>query len=210
MKAKIALATVSGKAYYKLANELKERGLPFLSLTPTDDIPLGVKVVITTRKERGLITHPNTLVFEDEADPATVVYEAVRVVQGKQSYDRVVVGVDPGKTFGIAVLGDGNPLETVTCSSLEETVNTILKALSRVPAKINVVKIGDGAPVYTKELLRLLDETLPKEAAIEIVSEAGTSHLARENLRQRGERDVMSAMKIAERKGQVFPRRKKP
>jgi len=209
MKAKIALATVSGKAYYKLANELKERGLPFLSLTPTDQIPLGVEVVITTQKERDLITHPNTLVFEDEADPATVVHEAVRVVQGKQSYDRVVVGVDPGKTFGIVVLGDEKPLETVTCSSLKETVNTILKALSRVPAKINVVKIGDGAPAYTKELLRLLDKTLLKETTIEIVSEAGTSHLARETFRQRGDRDVMSAMKIAERKGQVFPRRKK-
>jgi len=208
MKAKIALATVSGKAYYKLANELRERGLPFLSLTPRDQVPLDVKVVITTQKERGLITHPNTIVFEDEADPAIVVDEAVRVVQGKRSYDRVVVGVDPGKTFGIAILGDGNPLETVTCSSLEETVNTILKALSRVPAKINVVKIGDGSPVYTKELLRLLDEALLKETLIEIVSEVGTSHLARETIRQRGERDVMSAMKIAERRGQVFSRRK--
>ena len=209
MKAKIALATVSGKAYYKLANELRERGLPFLSLMPTDQVPLGIKVVITTQKERGLIAHPNTLVFEDEADPATVVHEAVRVVQGKRSYDKIVVGVDPGKTFGIAVLGDGNLLETVTCSSLEETVNTIFKTLSRAPSKVNVVKVGDGAPAYTKELLRLLDETLPNETEIEVVSEVGTSRLARESLHQIGKRDVMSAMKIAERRGQVFPRRKK-
>jgi len=73
MKAKIAVATVSGKAYYKLVKELKERDIPFLSLTPRDHIPPSVKVVITTGKERRLITHPNVLVFNEETDPATVV-----------------------------------------------------------------------------------------------------------------------------------------
>ena len=207
LKAKIALATVSGKAYYKLVKELKGRRLPFLSLTPEDEIPLYIKAVITTKEERDLISHPNVLIFNDEIGAEAVIDEAVRVVEGKRNYDKVVIGVDPGKTFGLAVVADGKVLETVACSSLEETLNTILKTLDRAPAVASMVRIGDGAPIYTKKLLRLLDKALPKEVIIEIVSEAGTSHFMRETTHQRGSRDVMSAIKIAERRGQALPRR---
>ena len=208
MKAKIALATVSGRAYYKLVNELKRRGLPFLSLKPWDSIPLDVKVVITTNEECRLTTHPKVLIFEHESDPAMVIDEAIRVAQGKSNYDKVVVGVDPGKTYGVAVLGDDNVLETINCSSLEETVNKIMNSMKRTPATVNIVKVGNGAPIYTKELLHLLDETMPRDAIIEIVSEAGTSHLKNETAHRRGLRDMMSAIEIARRKGRAFSRKK--
>jgi hypothetical protein len=209
MKVKIAVATVSGKAYYKLVNELKGRYIPFLSLTPRDPVPPSIKVVITTGKERYLITHPNVLIFNEEKDSATVVDEALRLVEGKKSYERVVIGVDPGKTFGLAVLGDGNVLETVTCSSLEETVNTLMKVLNRAPAAINVVKIGNGAPAYTRPLLNLLEEVLPEETAMEVVSEAGTSRFEKDATHRREGKDVMSAIKIAERRGNIFHRKRK-
>ncbi|MFQ6081400.1 MAG: hypothetical protein ACE5OW_07010 [Candidatus Bathyarchaeia archaeon] len=207
MKAEIALVTVSGKAYYRLVKELKGRNLPFLSLTPRDHIPLDIKVVITTQEERHLIKHPNILVFKDEGDAAVIVDEAIRAAQGKLNYDRVVIGVDPGKTFGIAVLADGNILETHACSDLEETKSTILKALDKTPATMTTIKIGNGAPLYAKELLYLLDEAIPKGVVIETVSEAGTSRFVKGTIHRRGARDLMSAMKIAERKGRVFPRK---
>jgi len=207
MKAEIALTTVSGKAYYMLVKELKGRKLPFLSLTPRDRIPLDIKVVITTQKERHLIKHPNIIVFKDESDTATVVDEAVRVAQGKQNYDMVVIGVDPGKTFGVAVLADGNIMETYTCSDLEETKRTILKTLDKASATMITIKIGNGAPLYTNELLYLLDEALPKRVIIEKVSEEGTSRFVKGTIHRRGAKDLMSAVKIAERKGRVFPRK---
>lgn len=208
-KTKIALATVSGKAYYTLVKELKERKLLFLSLLPKEHVPLDIKVVITTNREQHSVKHPNVLIFEDEMDPATIVDKAIRVAQGKQSYDKLVIGIDPGKTSGVAALADGNILETVTCSTLEGTVNIISKSLDRTPATVNVVKIGNGAPVYAEKLVHLLDAALPKKVVIETVSEAGTSHLMRKNTHRRGSRDVLSAIKIAERNGQVVPRRKK-
>ena len=208
MKAKIALATVSGRAYYKLVNELKRKDLPFLSLKPWDPIPLNIKVVITTKEERHLLTHPNVLIFEYESNPTSVIDEAILVVQGKRSYEKVVVGVDPGKTYGVAVLGDDNVLETLNCSSLEKTVNVILDGLKRVPATVRVVKLGNGAPAYKKELLHSLDETLPQETVIEIVSEAGTSSFMNETAHRRELKDAMSAIEIAGRKGQIFPRKK--
>ena len=208
MKAKIALATVSGRAYYELVNELKRKGLSFWSLKPWDPVPLNAKVVITTSEERHFVKHPTVLIFHLGSDPAMVIDEAIRVVQGKRSYEKVVVGVDPGKTFGVAILGDDNVLKTINCSGLKETISAVVDGLDKVPATVSVVKVGDGAPAYAKELLHLLDEALPREATIEVVSEAGTSRLASETAHRRGLRDVMSAKEIAGRKGQVFPRKK--
>jgi hypothetical protein len=208
MKAKIALATVSGRAYYKLVNELERKGLPFLSLKPWDSIPLNIKVVITTEEERHLVTHPNVLIFESESNPTSVVDEAILGVRGKQGYEKVVVGVDPGETYGVAVLGDDNVLETLNCSSLKEAVNVILDDSKRFPAAVSVVKVGDGAPAYTKGLLHSLDEALAQETVIEVVSESGTSRFVNETAHRRGLRDAMSAIEIAGRKGQIFPRRK--
>jgi hypothetical protein len=208
MKAKIAVATVSGRAYYMLVNELKKRGITFLSLRPWDSIPFDVKVVLTTEKERVSIKHPNIVICKNESDSVMVVNEAIRIVQGKKDYDKVVIGVDPGETFGIAILGDGNVLETFYCSSLEETQKVILENLERVESSVKVVKIGDGAPTYTKKMLGLLDEYLPKGVRIEIVSEAGTSHFIKDATHRRGLRDMVSAKMIAGRQGQVYHRRK--
>jgi hypothetical protein len=207
MKAKIAVATVSGKAYYKLVNELKSRELAFISLKPWDSVPLDIDVVITTEKERNLVKHPKVLTYEDSVDSAIIIDEATRLIQGKKSYERVVVGIDPGETFGVAILGDGNVVETFSCSSSGETVKAILQAFRKIPTLINVVKVGD-APAYTRELLSLLDDTLPENVTIEIVSEAGTSHFTRDTVHRRGIRDMMSATMIAGRTGQLYSRRK--
>jgi len=208
MKAKIAIATVSGKAYYLLVNELKERGLDFLSLTPYESVPLDIEVVITTTAERRFIQHPRMLVYEDWTDPATVVNEAVRIIGGKKRYETITVGIDPGKTFGLAVLSDGNVLETLTCPSIDETLNTISDILGKLKSANHVVKVGSGAPSITTELLSLLDDALPNDVAIEVVDEAGTSRFMGGALHKRGLRDAFSAVKIAERRGHPYQRKK--
>ncbi len=187
-----------------MVNGLKRKGVPFLSLKPWDPIPLDVKVVITTKEECHLVAHPNVLVFENESNPRLVIDEALLGIQGKRRYEKVIVGVDPGKSCGVVILGDDNIVETFICSGLEETVNVIVEALKRVPAEVRVVKVGDGAPDYAKELLHSLGKALPQETTMEIVSESGTSRFMNETSHRRGLRDTMSAIEIAGRKGQIF------
>jgi len=210
MKAEIALATVSGKAYYLLVNELKKKRIPFLNFKPDDSIPLDVKVVITTEKERHLISHSNVLVFDEHSDPSMVVNEAIRIVQGKQNYEKIVIGIDPGEVFGIAVVADGKVVETQNSFSLGETVIKVSKLVSQFLREglAITVKVGDGVPKYTEILLHMLDEKLPRKVILESVSEMGTSRPAVEAKHRRGLRDMLSAVKIANRNGQKFSRRK--
>jgi hypothetical protein len=207
MEAKIAVATVLGKAYYFLVNELKVRGIPFLSLTPYEDVPLRIEVVITTENERTYIKHSKVLIYKEKADPSGIVDEAIRLMTGKEVFEALVVGVDPGKTFGIAVLNDGNILKTFACSSVEESVSKIIEIFNEQSAAVRFLKVGDEASSYTAELLPLLDTALPEDVIIEIVREAGTSRFIGQHTHKRRLKHAMAAIKIAERRGQPFTRK---
>jgi hypothetical protein len=211
MKAKIAVATISGKAYYLIVNELRKKNIPFLSITPDKAIPIEIEAVITTENERKLINHERILVYREGAELETLVNEALQVVQGKEYYDRIVIGIDPGEVFGLAVLADGIVIETGNCFSVEDTVNkirSILKNLENTPVTSVSVKVGNGVPIYKEQLLRAFDRALPTNIVLESVSEAGTDRNLSETKHRRGLRDIVSAIRIAGRNGQSFPRRK--
>jgi hypothetical protein len=207
MKAKIAVATVSGRTYYQLVTELNRKGLPFLSLKPWNPIPLHIKVVLTTEEESHQVSHPQILCFEQGSNPESVVDEAILIVQGKKGYEKVVVGVDPGKTYGIAILGDNKVLATLTSSNIKEASQLVADSLKRFPAEVKVVRVGNGPPEYTQTLLSSLDKVLPEETLMEIVSEAGTSRLTNRSVNRRVLRDAVSAIKIAGRNGRVISRK---
>ncbi len=209
MKAKIAVATVSGKAYYLIVDELKKKNAPFLSLTPGEPVPAEVRAVITTEKEQCLVKHDRVLVIGEGTEPEVLISEALRAAQGKEYYEKVTVGVDPGEVLGLAVLGDGRVIETSICCGIQETldkIKSILKKLENAPVKSITIKIGNGAPACQQKLLQILDK-LPRNIELESVIEAGTSKHFGEAKHRRGLRDIMSAVKIAGRNGEVVHRR---
>jgi len=209
MKAKVAVATVSGKAYFLIVNKLKERDMPFISLVPGETVPTEVKAVITTDKEKHRIKHEKILVYDSETEPDTVVNEVLKILQGKEVYEKIVIGVDPGEVFGLAVIADGKVNETANCFSVQEVLTKISSIVKNVDFSSTAVtiKIGSGVPTY-KELIETLDLTLPPEVVLEVVSEAGTNRLLNEDKHRRGLRDIASAIRIAGRAGHVYPRRK--
>jgi hypothetical protein len=211
MKAKIAVVTVCGKDYYLIVNELKRRNTPFLSLTPHDSVPIEIDVVITTEKEKPLVKHQRILAFQEEMRPETLVNEALKIVRGKAFFRKITIGVDPGEVFGWAVLADGRVEETGNCFGFEETsdrIASIVRGFEGTAVESILVKVGDGVPQCTRNLLRVLDETLPASVLLESVSENGTSRGLNETKHRRGFRDIVSAIQIAGRRGRGFQRRR--
>jgi transcriptional accessory protein Tex/SPT6 len=209
MKAKVAVATVSGKAYFLIVNKLKERNIPFISLVPGETVPTEVKAVITTEQEKHRISHEKVLVYDSETEPDALANEMMKILQGKEAYEKIVIGVDPGEVFGLAVVADGKVNETGNFFSIQEVLNKTKNTIKNVDFSSTavIIKIGNGVPAY-KELLQTLDAALPSEVALEVVSEAGTSRTINENKHRRGLRDIASAISIAGRIGHVYPRRK--
>ncbi len=207
MKEKIAVATVSGKSYFLLINELKERNISFVSFIPGEPVPITAKVVITTEKEKPLIDHDRIVVYDEKKEPSTAVKEALKILQGKEKYEKIIIGIDPGEDFGLAVIADGKVVETRNCFGVHEIskeIGNITKTFD-ISADITV-KIGNGVPIY-RELVQTLNSELPSNVTLEVVSEVGTDRPARNDSHRRGLRDIASAIRIAARNGHVYPRR---
>jgi hypothetical protein len=209
MKEKVAVATVEGKAYFLIVNELREQNIPFISLVPSEPMPGEIKVVITTEKEKHLVKHEKTLIFNGEAELDNLVDEVKIILQGKEAYEKIVIGIDPGAATGLAVIADGKVIEEGNCFNSQEVVNSIIKSIRNVNFSLTSVsvKIGNGIPVY-KELLEALDNALPPEVALEVVGEAGTNLPLKNNKRSRKIRHISSAKRIAGRVGYIYPGRK--
>jgi len=209
MKAEVAVATVQGKAYFLIVNKLKEENVPFLSLVPGETVPAEVKAVITTEKEKHRINHEKVLVYDSETEPDTIAGEVRKILQGKEAYEKIVIGVDPGEVFGLAVIADGKVDETGNCFSIQEAlakISSVVKSVDFASTAVTI-KIGSGVPTY-KDLLETLDAALPPEVVLEVVSEAGTNRPLTHNKHRRGLRDIASAIRIAGRAGHIYPRRK--
>jgi len=205
MRAKVAVATVSGKAYFLLINELKERNIQFVSVVPGEALPVEAKVVITTESERSLIDNERILIYNPETEPSETVNQAARILQGKETYDRIVIGVDPGEVFGLAFIADGKVTETKNCFNLNEVLNVIKNLIRNIDLAHTavIVRIGNGVPLH-KDLLRSLDSDLPEQVILEVVGEAGTNRPFVAH--RRGLRDITSAIRIAGRTGHVYLR----
>ena len=207
MNAKVAIATVSGKSYFLIVNKLRARNIGFISLVPGDPVPTEVRVVITTEKEKGKINHEKKLIFESEAQLDLLLDELVKLLEGKQRYEKIVIGIDPGKVSGVAVIADGKIKETRNCFGIQEIQSTIQDMLKNIDESTAVcIKIGNGVPEY-KGLLEALNSALSAKVILEVVSEAGTNR-AQKITHRRGMRDIASAICIAGRVGETFSRKR--
>ncbi len=208
MKERVAIATVQGKIYFLIVNELREQNIPFVSLVPGEPVPDTVRLVITTEQEKSLVKHEKILVFHSEGELDNLIDEVKKTLLGKEAFEKVVIGIDPGEATGLAVVADGKVIEEGNCYSTQEVISNIIKTIKNVNFSQTAVsvKIGNGVPVY-KELLEALDRALSPQVALEVVSEAGTNKPLKENGHSRGIRHISSAIRIAGRSGHIISRR---
>jgi len=188
----LAIATDNFKFYYDIVKELKQRDIPFVSLSPTDDIPSNVDVVVTTEKESQAIEFDNIVSVEDDIRKG--VREALSRLSGKISYNQMIVGIDPGIKPGVALVGDGKILETEYADSPEEVREIIDHYIDGYNFKKMIIKIGHGDKTNRNRTINSLEGLAARK---EIVNEDDTTIL--------GEKpDLEAAKKIALTQGQLL------
>jgi hypothetical protein len=207
MKAKVAVATVNGLAYFHVVSMLKEGNIPFFSLIPGEPVPVEVKVVITTEKEKPKISHGKVLVFTSEKELDSLSNALTIALLGKERYEKMIIGVDPGEVTGVAVIADGKIIDKANCLSIREVVIKLKSILKNVNLSATIVKIKIGNGADYKELIEALDNSLPPKVALEVVNEMGTNLPLTK--RSRGIRHITSATRIAARIGYIYQRRER-
>ncbi len=199
----IALVTQDSRFYYEAVNQLKGMGIEFTSLKLGDLIPEDIKVVLTSPGERDKINFENIVSGEDLR---YAISECLKISRGIKHVGTLTVGVDPGRKPGIAVFVDGRLMETSQLESPEDVLKSAHRAISVYQGRKSILRVGMGGGIYSKRILKTLQENLGEAVVIEAVDETDTTPGAGE-ITSRGLRDIEAAVNIAAKNGVALRRR---
>ncbi len=187
----IVVATADFEVYHDVVAELRDRGVAFTTCEPGADLPERTRVVIRAADEDDPLPTGVEAVVAAAGNARSAVEEAVSILRGEEG--RTIVGVDPGPQPGIAVLAGGTVLAAFQVP-LSEAAAAIRQETAEAPDPL--VRIGDGARLQSAQLVNDLDDR-----TVELVDETGTTPYLGTGARGMG--DVLAAVNIARRSGEV-------
>lgn len=193
----IAILTEDFSVYHDVVRALKRRDLHFESLVFDEPIPERVGAVITTEAERHRVPSGNVVVVDGDARHA--VASAVRLLEGKDRYDRLLIGIDPGEKPGFAVVGDGDVVYATEAKGPEAVGDLVEEAIEAYPSASNTLRVGDGAGTRRDRILNVLTRF---PVPVELVDEDDTTP---SETRMSGERNIEAAINIALEQGREIP-----
>lgn len=188
----IGIMTENFKFFYELIQLLKEHKEPFVTLDFGKDIPDTVGVVVTTREERSRVRF-RRVVAEDTPDLAYSI--ARNQLKGRERFDTLVVGIDPGMRPGLAIIGDGRVLVAETVSSPESVVDQIARFRLCFGHDHLIARIGHGDRTNRNRIIRSIWNSVDD---VEVVDERNTT-------RRTEEPDADAAVSIAMSSGYRMP-----
>jgi hypothetical protein len=195
--------TLDGRAYYRIMSMLKEMGLEFDNVMPGEILSPSVRIVITTEKEKDLISHDKILSLEELSKDPYLAKEKIIDNLYTDGEESIVIGIDPGKRIGIAAYYRQKELMGDILNSVDETIVKVVKLMENTHAKKKIVRIGNGEPEMAEKMANELSKRL-KNTIIELVDERGTSTLSKIKSSKKVGRDQRSAMIIALRQGKRY------
>ncbi|NUB92447.1 hypothetical protein HTZ84_04810 [Haloterrigena sp. SYSU A558-1] len=190
----IVVATADFEVYHGVVNELRERGTQFTTVEPDEELPERTTVVVTGADHADDFATVTTVVADPD-HPRRAVDQALAAVRGNGG--RTIIGVDPGRKPGIAVLA-GEMVVAAFQVPLSDAVDVIQREADE--ATNPVVRVGDGARLQSAKLVNDLEDV-----TVELVDETGTTPYL--GTGSRGMGDVLAAANIARLEGEVVDSR---
>lgn len=176
------------KASYRVIRELKAKRIPFVLLKPGEQVPDHVTALIRCGNSDADVQDKEV---RYNGDARNTVLRAISLSNGREGFDLVVVGIDPGESTGIAVIADGDFLEGYTVAKILAG-KEVEMIFAEYPASNFLFRIGKGR--VGRDLLAAVRSD--PRAAVEFVAE--TKKEVPVVYRRKGMRkDVKSALIIA-------------
>ena len=200
LNARIGIATVYGKPYYRFSTYLKTLKLPFDSILPDEIRDYSGHLILTTKKEFPK-KYSKIIHDEDVFDYHHTILRGKMMQKLNLNFDDILVfGIDPGERIGLSVFYYGQEIESSFHSSVESFVLHVIQILSSLRARRKIIKIGNGNMKIANDIIDMLNLKFCSSFEIEYVDEQKTS-LKIKNFNQRGKRDMLSAKYISQRDG---------
>jgi hypothetical protein len=188
----IGIMTKNFNFFYELVHLLRENREPFMVLDFEDSIPQNVGVIITTPEERGRVRF-RKVVVNDQADMAVSV--ARSQLKGRETFQTLVAGIDPGSRPGLAIIGDGRVLVAETVPSPERVAEEIYRFGRNFRHSRLIARVGHGDRTNRNRIIRSIWNMVDD---VEVVDETSTT-------RRTEEPDADAAVSIALGSGYRLP-----
>jgi len=194
-RSEIAVATRNPKTLYLVMEVLKGLDLNFVVCEPDGAECQAAKVIITTSDEARNLDPERVVIVDDSLDDDSMVIALMLHLLDIEKPTSIVVGVDPGMRFGLALVIDDNVIRTRISSSPSKAAQSTLRWLAAVNDSFSqkpMIRVGTGSSMFAAFFLR---EILPHvdNTSLELVNEENTTKV--------GESDKSSAILIAMRQG---------
>ncbi len=205
----LVIAIYEPRWFMKVLNILRSRDIEFSVFEDEENMPY-YSVLYTDHKyfiDR-IRSRNDVYVVYDPRHSCRMLEKSILITRFKDKYNELIVGIDPGRTPYMVVLGDDEVLEHRRIG-FEFIVESISDCLKCYPARKTIVRVGGGFNGW-RIILRIKDRV---NANIEVVDEAETTprndrlenriYIDKYFSRLTGykKRDAYAALKIALRKG---------
>ncbi|MCK5264964.1 MAG: hypothetical protein KAJ36_07575 [Candidatus Thorarchaeota archaeon] len=172
-----AIATENPKILYRTVQLLKKLGINFVICSPTDHRCDHAHIVITGPDDN-FEQHERKIEVTEDFDIDFVRIEMISKLHDLHTPSRAVVGIDPGMTFGVALVIDGIPVYSKSLTS-PVAVTILTHQLANhsktlFPECKTIVRIGTGSNLYATLLLRST-KNIRMKLPIELVNEHNTT-----------------------------------
>jgi hypothetical protein len=191
----VAIATRNPKLRYRILKLLNRLKIKYVVCSPDDFECEYAKVIVTTKAEASRFGE-NPLVLVENGTNDEFVIPLMMKLNDIRKPMNVVLGIDPGMRFGLALVIDGITVHTKRVNSptfaAEISIRWIHQLICNSPECQLCIRVGMGSLLYSTLYLR---EVLRRdnELTIELVNEQNTTRI--------GKSDQSSAILIAGRWG---------
>lgn len=157
MKKTIGLVTLDMKFASMFRETISKMGVKTIHTLSVDDLPFSVNVIVTKKSEfQGEAVNRKTLYLEDYQSMEELIEKVLEVLNEVESYQSILIAIDPGKTIGVAYSVNDKIIRTSKYfheESMFEDVKTFLKRHKEAEEKTIII----GSTTTQEELLRFLE-----------------------------------------------------
>jgi len=214
----VSLATMNFRLSFLLQEELASKGIAIEQIVPGAAPSKNSVLVVTTEEEFKNNELPYTkmvvLSKSDIMNISKAISKVMLGLEGKRIWESLIVGVDPGRTIGVAVITDGCLRGVLETREINDAVNFIFLTIKNNPAKMVIIRVGSTGGYRRILLLNELLSNKPAHVTIEVVNELQTTpsscqearadllNGSREGQKLTAGKDASAAMEIAFRLGE--------
>ncbi len=196
----VTIATKNFRFLYTVKNILsKIHEIKTNHILPKEFTTDNSDVIITTETEKNVIK--SNKIFIPKAFNHYYLFSNIFLIaNSKKKFGEVVVGIDPGKTIGFAVIGEGKSILGVgefftAVDAVKETITVFFN----VETDIFKVNIGRGGGEIKEEVIKRLKSIFYEKVPVNVINEDFTSQNKNRLAETRYSKNINAALNIASR-----------